>query len=137
MIYIATIHKEDDTAYGVSFPDLPGCISFGDTLEEAKRNAIEALSVHIAGMHEEEDEVPAPRGMDELKAAAADDEFVAALLNEALLMEVPLVEELGKVSRINVTFDIGLLAAIDTVAQARGMTRAAFLSDAAKKAIAS
>ncbi len=40
------IHHEDGV-YGVSIPDLPGCISFGDTLDEAKRNAREAAESHL------------------------------------------------------------------------------------------
>jgi predicted RNase H-like HicB family nuclease len=37
--YIALIHKDHDTSYGVSFPDVPGCVSAGDTFEEAVDNA--------------------------------------------------------------------------------------------------
>lgn len=47
MRYIAFIHKEPDSVYGVSFPDMPGCVSAGATIDKAVRNAVEALSGHV------------------------------------------------------------------------------------------
>ena len=46
--YIALIHKDADSDFGVSFPDLPGCITAGRTLDEARLMADEALAVHPA-----------------------------------------------------------------------------------------
>jgi predicted RNase H-like HicB family nuclease len=65
--YLALVHKEEGTSYGVSFPDVPGCISAGDTLEEAVANAAEALTGHLALMRSEGDLVPSPRSFEELK----------------------------------------------------------------------
>jgi predicted RNase H-like HicB family nuclease len=65
--YIALVHKDEGTSYGVSFPDVPGCISAGDTFEEAVANAAEALAGHLALMHADGDVIPAPRSFDELK----------------------------------------------------------------------
>jgi predicted RNase H-like HicB family nuclease len=65
--YIALVHKDEGTSYGVSFPDLPGCISAGDTFEEAVANAAEALAAHLALMRADGDTIPAPRSFDELK----------------------------------------------------------------------
>src|SRR3569833_1554860 len=48
--YIALVHKDEGTSYGVSFPDVPGCISAGDTFEEAVANAVQALAGHFAAM---------------------------------------------------------------------------------------
>jgi predicted RNase H-like HicB family nuclease len=48
--YIALVHKDEGTSYGVSFPDVPGCVSAGDTFEEAVANAVEALAGHLALM---------------------------------------------------------------------------------------
>jgi predicted RNase H-like HicB family nuclease len=45
--YIALIHKETASCFGVSFPDLPGCVSGGDTLDEARAMAAEALALHL------------------------------------------------------------------------------------------
>ena len=48
MRYIAFIHKDPNSVYGVSFPDMPGCISAGSTIGQAVRNAVEALSGHVS-----------------------------------------------------------------------------------------
>ena len=72
--YIALVHKDEGTSYGVSFPDLPGCISAGDTFEEAVANAAGALAAHLALMRADGDTIPAPRSFDELKR---DREFLA------------------------------------------------------------
>jgi predicted RNase H-like HicB family nuclease len=65
--YIALVHKDEGTSYGVSFPDVPGCISAGDTLEEALANAGEALCTHLALMRHDGDILPAPRSFEELR----------------------------------------------------------------------
>jgi len=66
--YVALIHKDDGTSYGVSFPDVPGCISAGDTVEEAIENAAEALAGHLALMRADGDPVPVPRTARAIKA---------------------------------------------------------------------
>jgi predicted RNase H-like HicB family nuclease len=65
--YIALVHKDEGTSYGVSFPDVPGCISAGDTFEEAITNAAEALAGHFALMHADGDLIPQPRSFEDLK----------------------------------------------------------------------
>jgi len=71
--FIALVHKDEGTSYGVSFPDVPGCISAGDTFEEAVANAAEALAGHLALMKSDGDPLPVPRTFEELKR---DPEFV-------------------------------------------------------------
>jgi predicted RNase H-like HicB family nuclease len=65
--YIALVHKDVGTSYGVSFPDVPGCISAGDTFEQAVANAAEALAGHFAAMRADGDPIPAPRNFEALK----------------------------------------------------------------------
>jgi predicted RNase H-like HicB family nuclease len=65
--YIAYIHKDRDSDFGVSFPDFPGCVTAGKTLEHARRMAAEALAMHIAGMIEDNEVVPTPSTLDDLK----------------------------------------------------------------------
>src|SRR5687767_350886 len=65
--YIALVHKGNDTSYGVSFPDVPGCISAGDTFEEALENAAEALAGHLSVMKADGDGIPRPRSLEELR----------------------------------------------------------------------
>lgn len=65
--YIALVHKDDNTSYGVSFPDVPGCISAGDTFGEAISNASEALAGHLRLMEVDGDAIPAARTLEELR----------------------------------------------------------------------
>ena len=65
--FIALVHKDEGTSYGVSFPDVPGCISAGDTFEEAVANAAVALAGHLALMRADGDELPRPRSFDDLR----------------------------------------------------------------------
>jgi predicted RNase H-like HicB family nuclease len=71
MEYIAYLHKDSDSDYGVSFPDFPGCITAGKTLDEASRMAAEALALHIQGMMEDGDAVPEPSKLDNIAKNAA------------------------------------------------------------------
>jgi len=58
MAYIAYVHKDHESDFGVSFPDFPGCITAGKTIEESRRNAEEALALHISGMIEDGESIP-------------------------------------------------------------------------------
>jgi predicted RNase H-like HicB family nuclease len=69
MNYVAIIHKDPKSDFGVSFPDFPGCITAGRTLDEAKALALEALTGHIEVMREAGEPVPAPST---LEAAMSD-----------------------------------------------------------------
>lgn len=65
--YVAIVEEEEGKAVGVWFPDLPGCISAGDSLDEAMTNAAEALALWIDVTKKHGDEVPPPRALTELK----------------------------------------------------------------------
>src|SRR5580692_424613 len=64
--YIAYLHKDAKSDYGVSFPDFQGCVTAGSTLEEARQMAVEALAFHIAGMREDGESLPPPSTLDNL-----------------------------------------------------------------------
>ncbi len=132
MRYIAFIHKEPDSCYGVSFPDMPGCTSAGDTLDEAVANAVDALSGHVRMMDMDGDAVPAPRSLEEIVA----DEELHGDREGALLSAIALVKDRGSSTRINVSLDLGLLEAIDAEARSRKQTRSAFLASAARRELA-
>jgi predicted RNase H-like HicB family nuclease len=78
--YIALIHKDADSAYGVSFPDFPGCISAGDTLDEARAMGEEALALHVEGMSEDGDAIPEPSSPEEIMADPENRDGVAILI---------------------------------------------------------
>jgi predicted RNase H-like HicB family nuclease len=56
--YIGLIHKDPDSDFGVSFPDLPGVITAGITLDDARAMAQEALALHIGGLAEDGEAIP-------------------------------------------------------------------------------
>lgn len=66
--YIAIVEEEEGKAAGVWFPDLPGCVSAGDTLDEAMRNAAEALELWAEAMIDSGKTIPPPRSFSDLKA---------------------------------------------------------------------
>lgn len=84
--YIALVHKDKGTSYGVSFPDVPGCISAGDTFEEAIDNASVALAGHLAVMEADGDPIPNARSLEELKQDA---EFVEDSADAVIAFVVP------------------------------------------------
>src|SRR5688500_17619958 len=60
MTFLVAIHKDPDSSYGVSVPDLPGCITAGDTLDEALVMAQEAIELHLEGLLDDDREIPDP-----------------------------------------------------------------------------
>jgi len=67
--YIAIVEDAGpDHAVGVWFPDLPGCTSAGDDIDQALRNAPEALGLYAEGLEEDGKALPRPRTLTELKA---------------------------------------------------------------------
>jgi predicted RNase H-like HicB family nuclease len=129
MRYVAFIHKDPDSCFGISFPDFPGCISAGDTADQAVTNGVEALSGHVRWMEADGDPIPEPRSADEILA----DPELADWREGAAIAYVPLVRDLGSTTRINVSLDFGLLKAIDDEAKQRGQTRSAFIASAVRK----
>ncbi|HTN97119.1 MAG TPA: type II toxin-antitoxin system HicB family antitoxin, partial [Nordella sp.] len=68
MRYVALVHKDKDSSYGVSFPDFPGCVSAGKTVDEAVANAVEALAFHVQGLEADGDPVPLPRTIETIRS---------------------------------------------------------------------
>ena len=124
--YHAIVHKDADSAYGVHFPDLPGCFSAGDTLEELLPMATEAVSLHLEG----EMTLPVPSDIETIRALAAED-----LAEGAFLILVAHIRNTGAPARVNISLDRGMLDAIDIAASARKLTRSAFLAQAARNEI--
>lgn len=124
--YIALIHKDLNSAYGASFPDLPGCISAAETLEELRPMIEEALGFHIEGMIEDGQAVPEPSQLDEILKAEGYTDAVAVMVVKAPETE-------GATVRVNITLPEKTLAQIDRKAAAKGMSRSGFLVEAAKR----
>ena len=60
MTYLAVLEPGEDGSYGISFPDLPGCFSYGENLAHAGQMAAEAASLHVYGLEQDGDEIPTP-----------------------------------------------------------------------------
>lgn len=118
--YIGLIHKDPDSEFGVSFPDFPGCVSAGATLDEARVAAHEALTGHIACMAEDGEAIPAPSSLDAIMADPQNRDGVAFLATVTLP---------SRSVRVNVTLDESLLADIAAVAD----NRSGFLAEAARE----
>jgi predicted RNase H-like HicB family nuclease len=125
--YIALLRKDPDSDFGVDFPDFPGCITAGSTLQEAREMAAEALQFHIEGMLEEGLPIPPPSALD---AIMADPDNA-----EAIPFPVAVPGRRPKAVRVNVTIPEPDLEAIDAHAKRIGLTRSAFLAWAAKRAM--
>lgn len=125
--FFALVHKDADSAYGVTFPDLPGCHSAADDLAQVLPNACEALELWFADGDAAE---IAPRDLGEISSAVTDD-----LAAGAFLIAVPRVTTAGKSVRVNLSLDRGMLEAIDAAAAARKLTRSAFVAEAARNEI--
>ena len=118
--YIALIRKDADSDYGVDFPDFPGCVTAGHTLDEARSMAVEALALHVEGMAEDGNKIPEPASLDTVMADLANNDAVA------ILVDVP--AKPSRAIRINVTLPGDLLEQIDRVTQ----NRSRFLTEAAR-----
>lgn len=126
--YIALIHKDADSDFGVSFPDLPGVITAGSNMEEVRKMATEALAFHLEGLAEDGEAAPEPSSLEEVMKIKENNDGVA------ILIEAPDAEI--KSVRINITMPADVLDEIDQYAEREGFTRSGFLTQAAKKAIA-
>jgi predicted RNase H-like HicB family nuclease len=125
MDYIAIIHEEPNSDFGVSFPDFPGCITAGRTLSEAKDMAAEALTGHIEVMRETGEPVPDPSTLDEVMSKPDFQDGVGFIVS---------VEAPGKTVRVNINLTEQELHEIDQHAREQGMTRSAFLVKSGLKA---
>jgi predicted RNase H-like HicB family nuclease len=78
--YVAVVHKDAASDFGVSFPDFPGVVTSAPTLEEAIKRAGEALTLHVAGMLTDGKTVPEPTGLSPILADPAYRTDVLALV---------------------------------------------------------
>lgn len=113
----------------MSFPDLPGCVSAGDTLDEALSNAIDALSGHVRFMAADGEAIPSPSSVDKILSSPEWSEEA----KHAVISAVPLVHDRGTTTLIDVRLDSGLLEAIGERAKSKGQSLSDFLATAAKR----
>lgn len=125
--YIGIIHKDEGSDYGVSFPDFPGCVTAGETMDEAITMARSALLLHLDGMMEGWEEIPDPSKMDDVRNHEFAQDAAAFVV-----VDVPVPRPRQSV-KVSITVQKDDLESIDSYARARGMARSAFLVQAAKE----
>lgn len=123
--FYAVVHKDADSAFGVTFPDLPGCFSAADDAKDVLANAVEALELWF---EDAADVDPSP--VERISELARND-----LAAGAFLLAVPRIRSAGRLARVNLSLDRGMLDAIDHAATLRKLTRSAFLVEAARNEI--
>ena len=128
MSYFVGILDGSKDVWGVRIPDFPGCVGGGATPEAAIADAIIALRDVVAHYLSKDIAVPKPSAIADILSSGEIEE------GESTVM-IPLLLDAGRSVRANVTFDAGLLHAIDEAADARGLTRSAFLASAARDKI--
>lgn len=129
MNYPVVIHKDRKSDYGVTVPDLPGCISAGTTIDDALAMAGEAIELHLEGLIEEGGVVPLPSTIETLKDNLdfADGTWAIVHVDESTLRV--------KIARVGITMPQRVLDAIDRHAKASGETRSGLLARAAVRYI--
>lgn len=125
MQYPIFIHKDENSAFGVIVPDLPGCFSAGDTIEEAIQNSHEAIECHIEGLLFDNESIPLKKPIEE---HLEDPDFKEGVL---AVVEIDISKISGKTIRINVSLPERFLKQIDDYTQHHGGNRSGFLVDAA------
>ncbi len=127
--YIALLHKADKKTapYGVMFPDFPGCIASGKSVDKAIENAREALAFHMEGMIDSGEVIPKPRKLEKILKDPDYKKSVPALIR--------VIIPSGHTKRLNITMDMALLAELDKAAKMAGRNRSEFLADAVREAM--
>jgi predicted RNase H-like HicB family nuclease len=132
MRYTVAIHKENSSCFGITVPDIEGCFSAGDTLDEALKNTKEAISGHL--------EVLADEGTLAPKASAIDDFIENPDYTGATwaYIDIDVSAFLGKTEKATVTLPKLLMTKIDfAVSNGFAKSRSAFLAESAMKALSS
>lgn len=126
---VAIEHGSDDQSFGVIVPDIPGCFSAGDTLDEAIRNAKEAISSHLELLASAEEDIPTAQ---DLTNYINDHSFDGCAW---FLIDIDMTRYLGKTEKINVSLPKRLIHLIDDkVAKDKTYkSRSAFLAAGAEK----
>jgi len=128
MKYPVIIHKDEDTGYGVTLPDIPGCFSLGDTLDEAIRNIQAAVELYYDG-----ENITAPPQASKIEDLVKSDLYTKNGFWVLADIDFPFLS--SKTVRINITLPEYKLSLIDKAAKARGLSRSAFLAECAEHAV--
>ena len=131
MRFPVVVHKDEGSSYGVTVPDLPGCFSGGDTLDEAFTNAQEAIAGHIETLFMVSEPLPKTRPLQEHHA---NEDYRDALCWGFVDVDLSTIE--NKAVRLNITLPARVVALVDEAAARSSESRSGFLARAALEHIA-
>lgn len=133
MLYPVAIHHEKDSAYGVIVPDLRGCYSAGDTMEEAISNVAEAIDLHLESLVEDNGDIPQASSLEVL---LGNEEYSGAVW---VLVDIDVTKYMGNADRINITLPHILVTKIDRAVNENKLfkSRSQFLAEASLRLLAS
>ena len=124
MKYVIAIEPGDEThAYGVVIPDLPGCFSAGDTLEEAIGNAKEAAELWLETALDDGEALPQPSEPKDL--LKANPEYAGGIW---AVVDIDVAALSDKAERINITLPARVLRRLDALVGKTGETRSGFIA---------
>ncbi len=130
MRYPVVLHKDSESIYGVTVPDVPGCFSAGETVDEALLNTSEAIECHLESLLMDGEEIPMPKTIEEY----FENPDLAG--GTWALVEVDVLKISGQVRRVNVTIPERILNRLDGLARKCGESRSGLLSAAALEYLA-
>ena len=130
MKYAVYAERDPGSDWGVAVPDLPGCFSAGASIEEAFDNAREAILTHVEGLLMDDEVVPTPTSIEELRKFSPKASYTWGIV------DVDLSGLSKAVKRVNITLPENILGKIDAYAEREGETRSGFLAEAALEYIA-
>lgn len=131
VMYTGIIHKDSDSEYGIYFPDVVGCFSAGKDMDELMQMATKALAFHVDCLAEEGDEIPTPRPVEQILQEDVD--VQEDMKTAVSVVQIPLLSRTAAKKRVEMKMDKNLLDAVDREAKALGITRTAFLQEAAQR----
>jgi predicted RNase H-like HicB family nuclease len=119
---IAIEPGDENTAFGVVVPDLPGCFSAGDTLDEAMAGAEEAIALWIDATIDAGNAIPTPSSLDVVRLNPEFEGWIFAIvaIDPALLDDT--------VERVNITLPRRVLKRLDALAEAAGSSRSGYVA---------
>ena len=130
MKYPVVLHTDDGVAYGVTVPDIAGCFSAGNSIDEALTSVLEAIDLHLEGITEDGGDVPAASSITKHQQ---NPDFAGGIW---AIVAFDTSRFDGKCEKLNITLPKKLLAKIDAHTKKNGLTRSGFLAKAAMSEIA-
>ena len=126
MLYPVYVHKDSDSAYGLTFPDFEGCYSAADDMQDIQRMAQDAVELYFEG---EDLDLPSPSSPEQW---LNDERFEGGYW---VFVEIDTAKIKSKSIRINISMPEALVKRIDAVAKKQHLSRSAFLAKSAEMAL--